>query len=272
MGNLQIATLQKNKLYISLGFLALSVLLTIAVVPMILASIPDTPKQTSTDNYVDMYYLASHADEFEGKSITTIGIARHYGSVTMFEDFQLDSQSEERLGASDQMILVVTRPAGLLNPNDGSLVELSGKWEFTDLEGGHYYLNATKLTSLEVMQKTTFSEKDFPLEIDLSKTDYNVGEKIAFNATIINRSGKDVNMLSNGHQPSAFFHNINDNRTFGETTEGVYQVFKANEKITQAYEFEATESGTYILDVRYQISINSVWFNNQLANITIAVK
>ena len=102
------------------------------------------------------------------------------------------------------------------------------------------------------------SEKDFPLEIDLSKTNYDVGEKIDLNATIINRSGKDVNMLSNGYQPSAIFHNINDNRNFGETSEGVYQVFKANEKIIRVYEFEGNESGTYVLDVSYHISINNI--------------
>ncbi len=115
------------------------------------------------------------------------------------------------------------------------------------------------------------SEKDFPLEIDLSKTDYNVYEKIAFNATIINRSGKDVNMLSNGHQPWAIFYNINDNRTFGETTEGVYQVFKANEKITKAYEFKANETGTYILFVHYSLRVNEIWIEDQI-NMTLSVK
>lgn len=115
------------------------------------------------------------------------------------------------------------------------------------------------------------SEKDFPLEIDLPKTEYNVGEKIAFNATIINRSGKDVNMLSNGHQPWAIFHNINDNRTFVETTEGVCQVFKANEKITKAYEFEADETGTYTLYVHYLIRVDEIWIQNEI-NITLLLK
>ena len=159
----------------------------------------DTSKQNSTDNYVDMYYLATHPEEFKGKSITTIGIVRYHALAPMFEDFQLDCQSEERIGPNNRFILVVTRPAGLTNPNYGSLVELSGKWESTDLDGGYYYLNATKLSTIEAMPKFNFSEKDFPLEIDLPKTDYNVGEQIALNATIINRSGKDVNMLSNGN-------------------------------------------------------------------------
>ena len=271
MGNLQAAKTQKNKLYIGLGLVVVFVLLTISLAPMILASISDTSKGTATDNYVDMYYLANHPDEFRGKSITTIGIVRYHAMAPMYEDFQLDCQSEHRAGPNNQFILVVTRPAGLTNPTYGSLVELSGKWESTDLEDGYYYLNATKLSTIEAMPNLTFSEKDFPLEIDLPKTDYNVGEKIAFNATIINRSGKDVNMLSNGHQPWAIFHNINDNRTFGETTEGVCQVFKANEKITKAYEFEADETGTYTLYVHYLIRVDEIWIQNEI-NQTLSLK
>jgi hypothetical protein len=114
-------------------------------------------------------------------------------------------------------------------------------------------------------------DKDFPLEIDLAKTDYDVGEQIAFNATIINRSGKDVTMLSNGHQPWAIFYNINDNRTFGETTEGVYQVFKANEKITKAYEFKADETGTYILYVHYRLRVDEIWVQNEI-NMTLTLR
>jgi hypothetical protein len=271
VGNLQITNFQKNKLYIGLGFLVVFVLLTIAVAPMILASISDTSKQNSTENYVDMYYLSTHPEEFKGKSITTIGIVRYHALAPMFEDFQLDCQGEEKAGPDNQFILVVTRPAGLTNPNYGSLVELSGKWESTDLDGGYYYLNATKLSTIEAMPNSTFSEKDFPLTIDLPKINYNVGEQIAFNSTISNKSGKDVNMLSNGHQPWAIFHNINDNSTFGETTEGVLQVFHANERITKTYEFEANEAGTYILFVHYQIRVNEIWLEDEI-NMTLTLK
>jgi len=169
MRNLQIA-FQKDELYIGLGFLVF-VLLTIAVAPMILASISDTPKQNSTDNYIEI-----------GEN-----------------------------------------------------------------------------------------KKDFPLEIDLTKTDYNMGEQITFNATITNKSGKDVNMLSNGHQPWAIFHNINDNRTFGETTVGVYQVFKANEKITKVHAFEAIETGTYTLYVHYLIRVDEIWIQNEI-NMTLSLR
>jgi len=170
MGNQQTANFQKNKLYIGLGFLVF-ILLTIAVAPMILASISHAPKQNPTDNYIDI--------------------------------------SENK--------------------------------------------------------------KDFPLEIDLTRTDYNVGEQIAFNATITNKSGKDVNMLSNGHQPWAIFHSINDNRNFGETSVGVTQVFQANEKITKLYAFEANETGTYTLYVHYLIRVDEIWIQNEI-NVTLSLK
>jgi len=53
MVNLQMANFQKNKLYIGLGALVF-VLLTITVAPMILASISDTTKQNSTNNYIEI--------------------------------------------------------------------------------------------------------------------------------------------------------------------------------------------------------------------------
>jgi hypothetical protein len=118
----------------------------------------------------------------------------------------------------------------------------------------------------------TITEKDFPLEVDLNRSVFYVGDNVTFTATMLNRCGKDVTILSNGHQPWAIFHNINDNGPFVETSEGVYQVFKANEKITKAYEFEANEPGTYILEVRYQFLIDKAIFKNQHTNITIEVR
>jgi hypothetical protein len=216
-----------------------------------------------------MYYLATHPEEFKDKSITTIGIVRYRALAPMFEDFQLASQSEEKVGPINRYILVVTKPASLTNPNYGSLVEVSGKWESTD--GGYYYLNATSLSTIEVMPISTFSEKDFPLEVDLPKTVYHVGEQIAFNATITNKSGKDVNMLSNGHQPAAFFYNVNDNRTLAETSEGYLQFLRDNEKITKAYEFEANEAGTYYLYIHCNMQVNEIWIENEV-NMTLTVK
>ncbi|MCR3923027.1 MAG: hypothetical protein NUK65_11020, partial [Firmicutes bacterium] len=92
------------------------------------------------------------------------------------------------------------------------------------------------VSTLLLCQNAPLSEEDFPLELDLDRTVFNVGEKISFNATIINKSGKDVNMFSNGQQPWVIFHNVNDNTIHGEISVGVNQIFKANEKITRVYE------------------------------------
>ena len=125
---------------------------------------------------------------------------------------------------------------------------------------------------LILMQETTLSEKDFPLEFDLNKRVFALGEKISFNATITNKSGRDLNISSNGVQPCTFFHNINDNITHAEISILVFQKLKANEKMSQSYEYQPTESGAYILGVHYHFNINNVEFKNELANITVEVR
>ena len=128
------------------------------------------------------------------------------------------------------------------------------------------------VSTLILCQNTPLSEKNFPLEVDLDKTVFNVGEKISFNATIINKSGKDVNMSSNGEQPCVFFHNVNDNTTHVEITVKVDQIFKANEKISRVLEYEAIEAGTYILDAHYRMFVNNIWIQNKLDTIIVEVK
>jgi hypothetical protein len=123
-----------------------------------------------------------------------------------------------------------------------------------------------------ICQTAPLSGKDFPLEVDLDKTVFNVSEKISFNATIINKSGKDVNMLSNGQQPWVIFRDINDDRIYGQTSQGVEQIFKANEKITLVYEYKDLEAGTYILDARYSMFVNNISIQNKLDTIIVEVK
>ena len=128
-------------------------------------------------------------------------------------------------------------------------------------------------SALILSTKTSFSEKDFPLEVDLDKNVFNVGEKISFNATIINKCGKDVNWSSNGEMPCVFFHNVNDKITHAEITILTHpQIFKANDKITRVFEYEAIETGTYILDAHYIIMVNNVWIQNKIDNIIIEVR
>lgn len=118
----------------------------------------------------------------------------------------------------------------------------------------------------------TITAKDFPLEVDLDRSVFYIGENVTFTASIINRSGRDVNLVSNGEQPWAVLHNINDNTSYGEHSEAVKQILKANEIITRVYDFKVTEPGTYVLEAHYLLSINNVWFDNQHSNITIEVR
>lgn len=138
--------------------------------------------------------------------------------------------------------------------------------------GACFIVIFTIISALILCQETPLNEKDFLLEVDLNKTVFNVGEKISFNATIINKSGKDVDMLSNGEQPWVIFHNVNDNTNHGEISVGVNQIFKANEKITRVYEYETIEAGTYILDARYSIIVDDIVIKNKLDNIIIEVR
>ena len=128
------------------------------------------------------------------------------------------------------------------------------------------------ISAIILSTKTSFSEKDFPLEVDLDKNVFNVGEKFSLNATIINKSGKDVNMSSNGAQPCVFFHNVNDNITHVETCMKVDQIFKANEKISRVFEYEAIETGTYILDAHYRIVVDNIAIQNKIDDIIIEVR
>jgi hypothetical protein len=121
----------------------------------------------------------------------------------------------------------------------------------------------------------TLTAKDFPIEVDLNRSVFYVGENITFTASIINRSGRTVNISSNTVQPGAWFYNIKDNVTYAEISPLRFDILKPNERMSRAYNFEVTEPGTYILDVRYHIGVNGVKdneFKNQLANITIEVR
>ena len=129
------------------------------------------------------------------------------------------------------------------------------------------------ISALILSQKTVLSEKDFPLEVDLDKNVFNVGEKFSLTATIINNCGKDVNMSSNGAQPCAFFHNVNDNITHAEIAVIVWdQIFKATDKISRVFEYEAIETGTYILDAHYGIFVDNIWIQNKIDDIIIEVR
>lgn len=130
---------------------------------------------------------------------------------------------------------------------------------------------AVSASALILCQERTLSEKDFLLEVDLDKNVFNVAEKITFTATITNKSGKDVNMSSNGEMPCVFFHNVNDTIIHVEGTLRVDKIFKANEKISRIFEYEV-EAGSYVLDVHYRIVVDDIAIQHKIEDIIIEVR
>jgi hypothetical protein len=98
---------------------------------------------SSTNENVDLMYLAAHLEEFENQSVTTNGTVRFYASIYMFEDFWLQA-------SNDAKVPVVTRFAGLSVPSNDSLIEISGTIEHSALEGGFYFLNASSWTTATI--------------------------------------------------------------------------------------------------------------------------
>jgi hypothetical protein len=129
---------------------------------------------------------------------------------------------------------------------------------------------ASALTIYDSQRALT--EKDFPLEVDLDRTVFSVGENVTFTASIINRSGRDVNISSNGFQPCAFIRNINDNLPRGETCMLVFGTLKPDEKMSQIQDYNFTEAGTYVLEGYYHFKIGNVEFQDTIANVTIEVR
>lgn len=121
-------------------------------------------------------------------------------------------------------------------------------------------------------QQRTLTAKDFPLEVDLDRTVFSVGENVTFTASIINRSGRDVNISSNGFQPYVFIRNINDNMPRGETCMLTFRELKPDEKMSQVQDYNFTEAGTYILEGYYHFKIGNVEFQDTIANVTIEVR
>ncbi len=104
----------------------------------------------AVNNYVDLKYLVEHKEEFRGVCVTTNGTVRYYASIFMFEDFWLQGQN-------DAKIPVVTRFAGLPKSSEGLFIEVSGKIEYSNLEGGFYFLNATSWKTVQPVPLPSFS-------------------------------------------------------------------------------------------------------------------
>ena len=102
------------------------------------------PPAEAEESSVDLSYLALHLGEFGGQGIKTRGIVKFYASFFMYEDFWLQAQDN-----SSRRTPVVSRFAALPVPREGSLVEVAGTIEHSNLEGGFFYLNASSLEEVK---------------------------------------------------------------------------------------------------------------------------
>ncbi len=98
---------------------------------------------------------------------------------------------------------------------------------------------------------------EFPLSIDLNRRVFFHGEKISFTATITNNSGEDVNIITNGSQPCAFFclRPIDKMLSHGEFLMARPDTIKAGETLSKNYEVWAIIPGVYYLDVHYSMMV-----------------
>ena len=131
---------------------------------------------------------------------------------------------------------------------------------------------------LNVMSKddfsdTNFSEADFPLEIDLLNTVFNVGDKVTGTATITNKSGRTVEISSNGYTPCAYLHYATTDNYHADIDNIHFTVLKAGDKITTVFSQEVDEAGTYVLYLHYCIEVNRcVRLYSELEDVIIEVR
>jgi len=117
-----------------------------------------------------------------------------------------------------------------------------------------------------------FSEKDFLLETNISKTVFNIGEKISINATLTNISGKPVNVTYMVYHTPCIYLYDNEGDDHGHFTLEYWKILEANDSMTknQTYTFDAP--GTYVFGVHCDIGANGIQISDKLDDITVEVK
>jgi len=136
------------------------------------------------------------------------------------------------------------------------------------------------MSVLTVVTKRNFVDKDvevnvadFYLDVTLSGRVFSVEDKLSGTVTVTNGCGKNVWVVSNGYMPSACLFNISDtDRICVEPMSKWEGVLKANDNLSQGFEFEFTAPGTYVLYVYYRMEVNGVGFYSALEDIIIEVK
>lgn len=116
-----------------------------------------------------------------------------------------------------------------------------------------------------IPQYTGVYPDEFPLSIDLNRTVFCRGEKIAFNATVTNNCGQDINVATGGSRPGpgAYFCLRPFDLTPTVAPMAFLEFLVDGEAITAACEFWAIIPGVYSLEVYYSMyvydDINLSW-------------
>lgn len=107
------------------------ILLTLII--LIIVVLPLQGKILANEEYeeVDVYYVAAQIEEFYGDRVKTFGTVTIKVSYYMYEDFWLSN-----------VLPVEVRTADLPKPPEGVAIEIWGTIEYSELEGGFYYLKA----------------------------------------------------------------------------------------------------------------------------------
>jgi hypothetical protein len=121
----------------------------------------------------------------------------------------------------------------------------------------------------EAVEAVVFSEADFPLEVDLQKTVFSVGDRFSCNATITNRCGRDVFVVSDGYEPGWFFYGINESRDYdGSYLSWDGRTLKVNDTMLTVVDFTITQPpGTYVFALVYKLEVEGVVLRDELETI-----
>ena len=101
-----------------------------------------------------------------------------------------------------------------------------------------------------------------------------MGDRVFCTATITNKSGRTVEVGSDGYMPCVYLHNANTTINHAHLYTIHYEVLKAGDKMTAVFNREVVdEAGTYILKSHYEIEVNRhVKLYVELEDIIIEVK
>jgi hypothetical protein len=128
------------------------------------------------------------------------------------------------------------------------------------------------ISALSVVSQENFDEKEieisvktFPLEVNLNKSVFNVGEKMSYDTTITNKCGRDVNATYVIGMPCVFFYTIEDaTNSHIEVSMVRSSILKANDKLTTHFEYEFTEAATYVFYAHYDMDVDGVAISDEL--------